>query len=135
MKKIFTNKFIKRHLIVVGVFIFYFLILHLLGWSCPIKDIFDIPCPTCGTTRSLISLMLLDFKGYLFYQPAGVSVLICLLLFVNSDYLIKKSPIYFILLIFKHSIYNNCLYVRRINHHLFLKTKIWFLFISFFKFM
>ncbi|HHX00594.1 MAG TPA: DUF2752 domain-containing protein [Acholeplasmataceae bacterium] len=121
MKKIFTNKFIKRHLIVVGVFIVYFLILHLLGWSCPIKDIFDIPCPTCGTTRSLISLMLLDFKGYLFYQPAGVSVLICLLLFVNSDYLIKKiRPIYFYSFLYLNIAFIVIVYiVRMINQTIY----------------
>ncbi len=29
-------------------------------WSCPFKDIFDIPCPSCGTGRAALALARLD---------------------------------------------------------------------------
>lgn len=39
------------------------------GRECLFKSIFSIPCPTCGMTRAVISVMRLDFKSALGYHP------------------------------------------------------------------
>lgn len=42
------------------------------GITCPIRMVFSVPCPTCGTTRALLSLAHGDLPGYLHYQPMAV---------------------------------------------------------------
>ncbi len=57
----------------------YYAILWPLDVSCPILWLTGYPCPTCGCTRAMLSLLRLDFAGYLSYQPLalplGLSVL------------------------------------------------------------
>ena len=46
---------------------------------CLFKRITAIPCPSCGSTRSVISLIKGDIAGALYWNPFGV-LLICALL-------------------------------------------------------
>lgn len=53
-----------------GLFVF---VLHLLGrlpqYPCVFKVVTGYPCPTCGTTRSALSLFRYDIVSAFFYNP------------------------------------------------------------------
>jgi hypothetical protein len=40
-----------------------------VGRECLFKRAFSIPCPTCGMTRAVKSLLKFDLKGAFFYHP------------------------------------------------------------------
>lgn len=70
----FKKSIISKHLLYLLIIIIYYTLFHLVLGSCPIKLIFGISCPTCGTTRSLLALLKLDFSGYWHFHPAGIFV-------------------------------------------------------------
>lgn len=47
---------------------------------CLIKHVTNIPCPSCGSTRSVISLTKGDFIGALNFNPIGYLVAIIMLI-------------------------------------------------------
>ena len=47
---------------------------------CLIKHLTNIPCPSCGSTRSVISLTKGDFIGALYFNPIGYLVTIIMLI-------------------------------------------------------
>ena len=47
---------------------------------CLIKHVTNIPCPSCGSTRSVISLTKGDFIGALKFNPIGYLVAIIMLI-------------------------------------------------------
>ncbi len=63
-------------------------------WRCPFKYLTGVPCPGCGTTRSVISLVHGDLHRALFYNPLGLLIcLFCSLYFIlwTIDYLCKTD--------------------------------------------
>jgi hypothetical protein len=57
---------------------------------CPMQNIFGLPCPACGITRSMSSLLNLDIWHSFKYHPLGIIVLAAIItaLIVNqSDFL------------------------------------------------
>lgn len=70
--------FIKNLFIVIG----YYLMLWMFDISCPIKAVVGLECPTCGVTRAMVSLVRLDFEGYLYYNPMAVFLVSVVFLFV-----------------------------------------------------
>lgn len=40
--------------------------------TCIIREITGIPCPTCGVTRALISLICGNLKAYMYYNSFAV---------------------------------------------------------------
>ena len=48
--------------------------------GCPIYGITGIPCPTCGMTRAIISLLHGDMKSYIAYNAFTVPVAIVFIL-------------------------------------------------------
>jgi hypothetical protein len=47
---------------------------------CLIKHVTNIPCPSCGSSRSVISLTKGDFIGALYFNPIGYIVAIIMLI-------------------------------------------------------
>ena len=46
-----------------------------LGWcGCPMKFIFHIPCPSCGTTRAVRALFHGEWMASLYYNPLGILI-------------------------------------------------------------
>jgi hypothetical protein len=61
---------------------------------CLIKNATSFPCPSCGTTRSLISIFQGDFFQALHWNPLGFFLLLLLItlpLGVIYDYYTKKT--------------------------------------------
>lgn len=68
---------------------------------CPMQNIFGLPCPACGITRSMSSLLNLDVLHSFQYHPLGIivlAVIITALIMNHSDFLnirvYKKVSIY-----------------------------------------
>ena len=64
---------------------------------CLIKHVTNIPCPSCGSTRSVISLTRGDFINAFFINPFGYLVALIMLispLWVLIDLLMKKSTLF-----------------------------------------
>ncbi|WP_318349878.1 DUF2752 domain-containing protein [Aquipluma nitroreducens] len=63
---------------------------------CLFKRITGIPCPSCGSTRSVLSILKGDFVGALFWNPFGViimSILILAPLWILYDIVLRKDSL------------------------------------------
>ena len=63
---------------------------------CMIKRITNIPCPSCGSTRSVSSLLHGDFAGAIYWNPLGLVVLaimIFLPIWLAVDLILKKDSL------------------------------------------
>ena len=64
---------------------------------CLIKQITNIPCPSCGSTRSVISLVKGKFSDALQINPLGYVVVIIMILapiWILMDIVIKKKTLF-----------------------------------------
>jgi len=59
-----------------------------LEYRCAFKALTGIPCPTCGMTRSFLSLLKLDLKSAFYYHPLFWVVPI-----IAGSFLIKNERI------------------------------------------
>lgn len=53
----------------------------LFGTVCPLRILFGVPCPGCGMTRAMLSLLRLDFVSAVRLHPLSPVFLLLLLLF------------------------------------------------------
>lgn len=61
---------------------------------CFIKHATNIPCPSCGVTRSAISFLHGDFLKALYLNPLGIAISAILIispLWIALDYLLRKK--------------------------------------------
>lgn len=63
----------QKLLLLLGYFIVV-LLFYFLEIPCFFQFLFHIPCPGCGMTRSLFSLLQLDFTAAFFYHPMVFSL-------------------------------------------------------------
>lgn len=82
MNKKFPLKEFILHTLKNGIICVIILIFLLLFFKCPMKLLFDIPCPGCGMTRAIISLLKFDFKVSFTYNPLAIFVLLALVYFI-----------------------------------------------------
>lgn len=64
---------------------------------CVSKSITDVPCPSCGTTRSVLSFFEGDFIKSLYWNPLGIIVSLVLLvlpIMLLYDWFSGKNTIY-----------------------------------------
>lgn len=64
---------------------------------CFIKSTLHIPCPSCGTTRSLMALAAGEFANALYWNPLGYLVGLLMMLFplwIVRDFIFKSSSFY-----------------------------------------
>ncbi len=47
-----------------------------LQWSCPVRQVSGVPCPTCFLTRSLLAAFRGDLTGSLGWHPLGLPLLL-----------------------------------------------------------
>ena len=63
---------------------------------CMIKRITNIPCPSCGSTRSVSAVLHGDFAGAIYWNPLGLVVLaimIVLPIWLAADLILKKDSL------------------------------------------
>ena len=64
---------------------------------CLFKRLTNIPCPSCGSTRSVLSLLKGDITGAVMSNPLGIILLILLVLtpiWIFCDLVGKKSTLF-----------------------------------------
>ena len=89
-----------NHILIFSTIIVIVLAYNLLGISCLLRYIFHIPCPTCGMTRSMFSLLRLDFRGYIFYNPMTIPLLAVVFLYFHQGKNARfKKPIEIIMVV------------------------------------
>ena len=66
-----------------------------LGWTrCLIRYIFHIPCPSCGTTRSVREMFRGEWLSALYYNPIGVLLAVLMVvipIWIVADLLMYSS--------------------------------------------
>lgn len=64
---------------------------------CLIKSVTGIPCPSCGSTRSVMSIINGDIASAVFYNPFGFLILILMVVLpvmLIFDLVLKKAVFY-----------------------------------------
>lgn len=64
---------------------------------CVFKKITTIPCPSCGTTRSIVSLLHGNFLTAIYTNPLGIIVFIIMLIlpfWILTDLFTKKTTLF-----------------------------------------
>ena len=64
---------------------------------CLIRHFVHIPCPSCGSTRSVLALMHGDLAGGLYWNPLGFVIIATLIVapfWIGYDLLLKKETLY-----------------------------------------
>ena len=69
-------------------------VLTVSGIGCPFFYMFQIPCPTCGTTRAICALMKLNLREYLLYQPFGVPIMMSIWMMLHAHVLGRKKIVF-----------------------------------------
>ena len=59
--------------------------------TCIIREITGIPCPTCGVTRALLSLVSGNLKAYMYYNSFAVPLCIATLFMIFGTRIKKRN--------------------------------------------
>lgn len=59
----------KEKIRILAAIVAFYLILELMGVTCPILYVTGISCAGCGMSRAWLSLLRLDFSAAFFYHP------------------------------------------------------------------
>jgi hypothetical protein len=65
---------------------------------CIIKHVTNIPCPSCGTTRSVLSLLNGNFSDAILWNPIGLLLALLMIItpiWIIYDYLEKKETLFY----------------------------------------
>ena len=80
----FDKKNIKLYILVLGLLI-VFTALTVTGlYKCPLKALFGVPCPLCGITRAIISVLHGDWGLAFYYHPMWPVIVAAVLLYALS---------------------------------------------------
>lgn len=86
---------VKRHIIYFFIICLFLFLFAKFNITCPIYCFLKVPCPTCGVTRAIISLVNFDLQNYLFFQPFAIFLLIAVILLIHVKLFKRKNLIYF----------------------------------------
>lgn len=74
---------------------------------CLVRHFAHVPCPSCGSTRSVLSLMHGDIAGGLYWNPLGFvifSIMVISPFWIVFDILLKKDTYYHFFLRFEETL-------------------------------
>ena len=74
---------LKAHGIYFLIITIFVVLTSVFGIGCPFLYLFGVPCPTCGVSRALLSLLRLDIRGYFYYQPMALPLLVAVWLMLH----------------------------------------------------
>ena len=98
-EKKYIIKLLLKHLLYGSIILAVILLYQVTGIHCPIKYLLGIPCPACGMTRSLFSMLRMDIRGSFSYTPMTSLVIIAVLLGMHEKLFAHKKIIDGILII------------------------------------
>jgi len=93
--------------------IFTVVALFVSKFGCIFRKLTHIPCPACGMTRAIISLMKLNFSSYFYYNAFALPVLLSIAVLVCSRVFGKPIIIFSIVIL----ILNFAYYLYRISYN------------------
>lgn len=73
--------------------------------GCPIYKLTGWPCPACGTTRALFSLLKPNFKEYLKYNAMALPLLSVFLIIITDLIKRKRFVIYSLIVAAINTVY------------------------------
>ena len=82
---------LKRHFFIFTIIGTFFVLGAILNISCPIMYLIKIPCPTCGMTRAILSLVRFDIKGYMAYNPMAFFMITAAFFLIHRNILGRKK--------------------------------------------
>ena len=103
-------KKLKTHIFIISLLLCYTIYCYFFG--CPFRNIFGIPCPTCGMTHAMLSLLHLDFQSYMHYNAMALQMAITILIAFHLN-LFKHKKIITIIVV-TITIINFLVYLKKI---------------------
>lgn len=94
MRKNIQKRVIEQHIIYFSVVCCFIAVMQISNIYCPIRAFLGVPCPTCGVTRAILSLLKLDFNGYVRYQPLALPLVASVILLLHVGVIRKRRLIY-----------------------------------------
>ena len=91
MKKAFP---VKSHLFALVVLTLYVAAGYFFKLGCPVFTFLGLPCPTCGGTRALLSLLRFDIGGYFSYHALALPLLAAVWLMIHQRLFQRKKAIF-----------------------------------------
>lgn len=83
------KKLLPAYLCFAAVIAVYYVVLYFIGETCILREITGVPCPACGMTRAFLSLIKLDFGGYMYYNPAAIPCAVAVILALHKNILFR----------------------------------------------
>lgn len=114
-----AGKLLALHGIVILAILLYLFLLNYFSIGCPIRSLTGIPCPTCGVTRALLSLLRLDFAGYFRYNPMAVPLCVAIFLAFHEK-LLRIGLRWFLALIIGTAVLTFVVYLIRLKLNIIL---------------
>lgn len=103
-------KKVKMHIFLISLLLLITIYCYIFG--CPFRNLMGIPCPTCGVTHALISLIWCDFDSYMNYNPMAVPLTLAVLIAFHLNLFKHKKILTFIVV--SVAIINFLVYLKRI---------------------
>lgn len=69
------------------------LLITLLQIGCPSRFLFGIPCPGCGGTRAIASLLRLDIAEYFQYHPLALPLGVAIWVMIHARLFKRKKMV------------------------------------------
>lgn len=63
---------------------------------CPIRNLFEVPCPGCGLTRAFLAILRFDFQGAIEYHALSIPLFLGMLSYAClciSDILLERDDL------------------------------------------
>ncbi len=114
-----AGKVLMFHGIIILAILLYLFFLDYFSIGCPIRFLTGVPCPTCGVTRALLSLLHLDFAGYFRYNPMAVPLCAALFLAFHEK-LLRISRKWYLTLIIGTAVLTCVIYLVRLRLNIIL---------------
>lgn len=111
------ESFVKKvifHAALISAILLLILPNRFLQYSCPIRSLYNIPCPTCGMSRALRALLSGNIMQSLEYNPALIPMIALLLFGIHKDKIPMVSKDKTIILIIGAGVIF-CIYIIRLS--------------------
>jgi hypothetical protein len=102
---VFKKRIKKALILVFFLSLLFALALFIYQFGCVFRQLTHIPCPTCGMSRAIISLMKLDFASYFYYNAFALPVLFSIIVLAFSKHFNKQFFVFAILILILNFIY------------------------------
>ena len=114
MKEHFTKEKIKYCALVAGVLAVVAVLAYFDIYKCPLDYLFGIPCPLCGMTRALFSVIKGDIAGAFYFHPLWPAAVLAVMAYILYffEFIRISNKTFNIILIFLSACFVICFIYR-----------------------